>query len=232
MRKNLFDTLTYLTYLEKVKEAVNIVGSGVLFPMICFESSVLIYIWLSRQDSDNKPQIVFGQYNENYSVDSRNQIDDDSCPHVWIKYKEKLIDYTHIQFELSNMEVDYTLDELKSKFDLQSYPYIFDKNDVRYFNSINIEICPHLQKVILILIQDASIITFKQLVDKYIKMIVEQQSILNYRYKSIKLFNIHINMYNWYKKYNLGLKNYFECEKSELLEEYYKYIQNCREFYF
>lgn len=195
------------------------------FPALCYETSVLMYIWIKKNDKMGNVELVSGQYNwKNNDINKRND-SMNSIFHVWIEYENKIIDYTHIQFDLDKRGIDScTLAKLEKEYDLKQYPYEYDKNDIHYSDTTLVNLCPHLEYYILNLIKNIEVNTFQELAGIYISLINELRYKLNKCGYRIEIFNLVVQAYYWYNKYDLVYFEKLRTQYYEILEEYFSYL--------
>lgn len=218
---------TVLSQMQRFDRTFNYTNTQ--FPLLCYETAVLMYIWIKINDKDNIPKLVVGQYNwKNNNRSKRNQ-SEGSILHIWIKYKDKIIDYSHIQFDLDRKGINAsTYEELEQEYNLEQYPYEYRKNDVHYSDTIQVKPCPHLQSVISTLIKENNFCTFDELAKQYIYLIRKQHIILNNFCHKINIFNIGIQAYYWYSKFDLFYKKKFELSYADVINNYNRYLLECK----
>ena len=187
-------------------------------PRLCFETSFLMYNWILINDGENVPRLVAGEryYNNN---------SDDYCFHVWIIYKNKIIDYTAIQF---NEEIRYNkeympLENIDKVLDLEKFQYEYEIDDQRYGNYVDVRFLTSIQNALVL---NKRIDNLYELAEVYGKKDLEIKKYFEkLNLPSLTAFDLSMQMFFWFEEYDINGDMDRSIISEYYCEQLYRYLR-------
>lgn len=133
------------------------------FPTMCFEASLLIYLYLKSKNLDNVVDIKCGEI---ITQDGGNHL------HQWVEFNNNIIDYTRIQF-IMDIPTDSLKSVLEKAYNENMVQYIFPINSKEYSKRAVFDL-NEKHDCILKYIIDKNVSSFDEMCDILFKYLYEE----------------------------------------------------------